>query len=86
MIKKLFTALYVDNRILSFNEDSGEVILSCNDMGIFIVDLNVILDDTNYDADDPEFIIHLKLLAWHSKFEKRKPLKKQLNEKLMLVT
>ena len=63
MIKKLFTALYVDDRILCFNEDSGEVILSCNDMGIFIVDLNVVLDDTNYDADDPEFIIHLKLLV-----------------------
>ena len=84
MIKKLFTALYVDDRIFYFNVDSGEVILSSNDMGIFIVDLKIILDDTNYDADDPGFIIHTRLFAWHSKFEKPKALEKELNENLML--
>ena len=34
MIKKLFTALYADNNILSFNEYSGDVIISYNEMGI----------------------------------------------------
>ena len=40
---------------------------------------------TNYDEDDPETIIHVRLLVWHIKFEKRKALKKDMNEKLMLI-
>ena len=56
MIKKLLTALYVDDNILYFNEDSGDAILSCNKMGILSVDININLDDTNYDEDDPEAI------------------------------
>ena len=39
----------------------------------------------NFDEDDPDTIIHIRLLAWHTKFEKRKELKKELNEKLMPV-
>ena len=50
-------------------------------MGILNTDLNNInLDDTDYDEDDPETIIYIRLLAWHIKYEKRKTLKKQLNE------
>ena len=46
-------------------------------MGIVSIDLNNIkLDNTNYDDDDLETIIHIRLLASHSKFEKRKALKK----------
>ena len=82
MFKKLLTVLYADDNILYFNEDSGNVIFSCNEMGILNIDLN---NDTNYNEDDPETIIHIKLLAWLIKFEKRKPLKKELNEELMLV-
>ena len=55
-------------------------------MGILSIDLNNInLDDANYSEDDPENIIHVRLLAWHSKFEKRKALEKELDEELMLV-
>ena len=55
MIKTLFTALYVDDNILYFNENSGNVVFSCHGMGILNIDLNNIkLDDTNYDEDDPE--------------------------------
>ena len=35
--------------------------------------------------DDPNTIILIRLLLWHIKFEKRKPLKKKLNEELMPV-
>ena len=55
MIKKLLTALCTDDNILYFNEDSGDVIFSCNEMGIFSVYLNSI----NLD-DDPETIIHVR--------------------------
>ena len=77
MIKNLLTALYADDNILYFNEDSGDVIFSCNEMGILSVDVNnTNLDDTNYYEDGPESIIYARLLAWHIKFEKRKAFKK----------
>ena len=55
-------------------------------MGILNIDINnVNLDDTNYNEDDSKTIIHIRLLAWHIKFEKRKALKNKLNEELMLA-
>ena len=36
MIKKLFTALYPDENILYFNEDSANVVINCNGMGILL--------------------------------------------------
>ena len=81
MIKKLLTALYADDNILYFNENSGDAVFSCYDMGIFSIDLNNInLDDTNYDEDDPGTIIHIRFLACHIKLGKCKALKKELNE------
>ena len=79
MIKKFLTALYAYNNIFYFNEDSGDVIFSCYIMGILSIDLNNInLGETDCDEDDPETIIHIRLLTWHIKFEKRKELKKRL--------
>ena len=72
--------------MLYFNEDSCGAIFSCNEIGILSIDLNNInLDDTIYDEDDPETIIHVRLLAWYIKFEKRKAHKKKLNKELMLI-
>ena len=43
---------------LYFNEDSGNVVFSCNEIGILNIDLNNIkLDDSNYEQDDPATII-----------------------------
>ena len=39
----------------------------------------------NFDKDDPDSIILIRLLAWHIKLEKRKVLKKELNEELMSI-
>ena len=69
LIRKLFTALYSDNNILHFNEDSGDAVFACNNMGINH-------DDINYGENDPETVTHIRLLAWHIKFEKRTALKK----------
>ena len=41
MIKKLFTILCIDDNILYFNEDSGNVVFSCNEMDIHNIDLMV---------------------------------------------
>ena len=45
-------------------------------MGIRNIDLNNINLDKNFDEDDPDTIILIRLLAWHIKFDKRKELKK----------
>ena len=85
MIEILFTALYTDENIFCFNEDYGNVVVDCNKMGILNIDLyNINLNDTNYDEDDPDTIILIKLLVWHIKFENGKALK-ELNEELMPV-
>ena len=64
VIKKLLTALHADDNIFYFNEDSSDVIFSCNEMGILSVDLyNINLDDTNYDKDDLEAIIRVRRFA-----------------------
>ena len=87
MIRKLVIALYADDNIFYFNEDFSDAMFFCNEMGILSVDLNNInLNDINHDKNDPETIIHVRNLAWYSKFEKCKALKKELNEELMLVT
>ena len=77
IIKKLYIALYTDDNILYFNEDSGNVILFCNEMGIHNIDLNNINPDNNFDENDCKTIILVRLLAWHIEFEKRKALKKR---------
>ena len=78
--------MYADENLLYFNEDSINVIFNCNGIGILNIDLNNInLADSNYEEDDPDTIILIRLLAWHIKFEKRKALKKELNEELILV-
>ena len=66
MIKKLLT----DKQMMTFcfNEYCYDATFCFNEMGI----LDINLDDTNYDEDDPETIIHIRFLAWHVKFEKRK--------------
>ena len=39
-------------------------------MGILNIDLNIIDLDNNFDEDDHDTIILIRLLAWHIKFEK----------------
>ena len=86
MIKKLYTTLYADESVFYFNEDSDNIVFSCNEMGILNIDLNNInLDNGDYNEDDPKYIIYIRLLVWDIKSEKRRTLKKELSEGLMLV-
>ena len=43
MTKKLFTVLYVDEYLLYFNEDSGHVVFSYNEMGAELILVLIIL-------------------------------------------
>ena len=49
MIKEVFTALYTDENIIYFNEDSGSVIFSCSEMGILSIDISDINLENNFD-------------------------------------
>ena len=85
MVKELFTALYADENILYFNEDSGNVVFSCNVMGIVNIDLKNINLGKSFDEDDRDTVIHIRLSAWHIRFVKRQTLEKELNEELMPI-
>ena len=54
-------------------------------MGVVNIDLNNINLDNNFDEDNPDSIILIRLLVWHTKFEKRKALKNDISEELMPV-
>ena len=63
IIKKLYTALYIDHGLLFFDDDFGEVTFCCNKMGIVSVNLHNINLDNNFDEDDPDIIILMSLLT-----------------------
>ena len=55
-------------------------------MGIVSVDLNNInIDHVNFDEDNPETIIHVRLMAWYNKLKQRKAFKKDKSKELMPV-
>ena len=54
-------------------------------MGILNIDVNTINLDNNFDEDDPDRIVPIRLLALHIKFEKRKDLKRELSEDLRSI-
>ena len=85
IIKKIFTDLYADEDILYINEDSGDAGFIYDEMDVVNVNLNNINVDNNFDEEDPNNIIHNRLLPWHTKLGKCKKLKKELNKKLILV-
>ena len=52
---------------------------------ILNIDLNNINLENNFDEDDPDATILIRLLVWYIKFEKRKALKKKISEELMPI-
>ena len=44
------------------NEDSGNVVYPCNEIGILNIDLNDVNVDNNFDEDDPETLILIRPL------------------------
>ena len=69
MIKNLFTTSYADENILYFDEDSDNAIFNYNGMDNLNKYLNNINFDNNFDEDDLDTIIYVRLLAWRITFE-----------------
>ena len=59
--------MYTYENILYFNEDSDNVVFSCNEMNILNIDFKNINLGNNFDEDDPDTIILISILAWHIK-------------------
>ena len=76
MIKKLFTAMYADENIPYFYENSDNVVFNCNEVGILNIDINEINLENNFDEDEAGTIILIRLLAWHIKLKHSKSLTK----------
>ena len=77
----LYTTLYADENMLCFNEDFGNVVFNCNEMGTLHVDLNCInLDNNNFDENDPDTIIHVRLFVGILNLKNVKHLKKYPNK------
>ena len=72
IIEKLFTALHADEIRVYFNEDSGDAVFNYDEMGTVNADLNDISLDNNFDDNDLDTNIFVRLLFWHIKFQKRK--------------
>ena len=79
MLENFDNALHANDDILFFNEDFDKITFIANQRHILAVNLNKInLDDDNdFDGNDPDTIIHVRLLAWRCKFAKCKALKKK---------
>ena len=86
MIKKLDDDLFCNDDIIFVNEDSNFVTYFSDEMGIRSVDLNNInLDNANFDEDDLETIIHVRLMAWHNRFKQHKVFKKEIRKELIPI-
>ena len=44
---------------------------------------NINLDDDNFDVDDPETIIHVRLMTWCNRYKQLKACKKEKSKELM---
>ena len=78
-LQNLSNAFNAHDDILFYNEDFNKVTFIANQRHIVAVDLDKtnLDNDNNFDEDDSNTITQVRLLAWLSKFEKPKALKKR---------
>ena len=79
MLEKFDNALFANNDMRFYDENFDKVEFIANQRHILAVDLDKINihNDKNFDENDPDTFIHVRLLAWCNKFKKRKALKKR---------
>ena len=73
MLEKFDNTLHAKDDILFCNEGLDKVTFIANQRHVLVV---VLQNDNNFYEDDPDNIIHIKLLAGCSKFRKCKAIKK----------
>ena len=87
MLEKFHDALLANDDRFFFEENVSKVTFFANEMGILDVDLDKInLDDhNNFYEGDPDTTIHVRIVTWRNRFEKRKALKKKIDKELVPV-
>ena len=72
VLEKFHGALLACDDILFFDEDLSKVTCFANEVGVLVIDLDKINldDDNNFDEDDSETIIHVRIFVWRNKFKK----------------
>ena len=73
--------------IVLYNEDLDKATFNVNQRHVLAVVIDKInhVNDNNFYEDDPDTIIHIRLLASCNKFEKQRALKKTISGELMPV-
>ena len=61
MMKKFYTDLYADDDLRFLDNDSGDVTSCCNEIDILSVNLNNINLGDNFDKNDSDVIIRIRL-------------------------
>ena len=65
-VTKKWIYLFADDNILFFDEYSGNVTLTTDEMSILCVNLNKFHpDDCNFYENAPKTIIHVSIFGWH---------------------
>ena len=74
MLEKLDNSFHANDDILFYSEDFDKVTFIACQRHIIDEDFDEInLDsDANFDEDDPETVIYVRLLVWRSTFKKHK--------------
>ena len=71
MLKKLDDVVLSNDNIVFINEDSDNVTIFSDDMGLNTLCLGKInLDDDNFDDDDPDTIVHVRLMDWCNRYNR----------------
>ena len=71
--------------LYSFLMNSINVTFFSDEMDIHSVGLNNInLDDIDFYKDDPEIILHIRLITWCNSLKQRKAFKKHVSKELIL--
>ena len=63
MIKKFHNALFTDDDKLFLDADCVNVTISADEMDVLSIDLNINLDDVDFNKNRPETIIHVRLMV-----------------------
>ena len=79
MLEKFHDSVLTNYDMFFSEEYFSKVTFFGNKMSIFSADLDKtnLGDDNNFHEDSPETIIHVRILTYCNKFEKRKELKKR---------
>ena len=85
MLKDLDNTLFFNDDIVFVNVGSNNAAIFSDDVALYVDITNVSLDDDNFDSDNPETIIHVRLVAWCNKYKQREACKKEISKELMPV-